>query len=132
MGKRKSPEGAASRSPPSGGDRCCDERVVLHRRRRQRQGRSTASAGGAGARVRRSAVGRGTRYFCTGALRPVLEVLLGLPNTVIEVLDESAAYQVGVLLATVGGRGEPVAGHVMWCGRQRGWPAPAPQQSSSA
>jgi hypothetical protein len=53
---------------------------------------------------------------------PVLQVLLGLPNTVLEVLDGPTAYQVGLLLATAGGRGEPVAGHVAWCGRQRGWP----------
>jgi hypothetical protein len=53
---------------------------------------------------------------------PVLEVLLGLPNTVVEVLDGPAAYQVGLLLAPAGERGEPVTGHVLWCGRQRGWP----------
>lgn len=49
-------------------------------------------------------------------------MLLGLPNTVVEILDEQTAYQVGVLLATAGGRSEPVVGHVVWCGRQRGWP----------
>ena len=60
---------------------------------------------------------------------PVLQVLLGLPNTVLEVLDGPTAYQVGLLLATAG-RSEPVAGHIAWCGRQRGWPiltaAPSP------
>lgn len=52
--------------------------------------------------------------------RPVLEVLLGLPNTVVEVLNGPTAYYVGQLLAAAG-RGEPVAGHVVWCWRQRGW-----------
>jgi hypothetical protein len=61
---------------------------------------------------------------------PVLEVLLGLPNAVVEVLDRPAAYQIGLLLAPTDGRGEPVSGHVAWCGRERGWPiltaAPGP------
>ena len=61
---------------------------------------------------------------------PVLEVLLGLPNTVIEVLDRSTAHQVGALLATADRPAELIAGHVVWCGRQRGWPiltaAPGP------
>lgn len=60
---------------------------------------------------------------------PVLQVLLGLPNTVLEVLDGPTAYQVGLLLA-IAQQGEPVVGHVAWCGRQRGWPiltaAPGP------
>jgi hypothetical protein len=50
----------------------------------------------------------------------VLEVLLGLPNTVVEVLDGPTAHQVGLLLAAAG-QGEMVAGHVLWCWRQRGW-----------
>lgn len=53
---------------------------------------------------------------------PVLEVLLGLPNTVLEVLDGSTAHEVGLLLATAGGRGELAVGHVVWCAHQRGWP----------
>lgn len=51
----------------------------------------------------------------------VLEVLLGLPHTVIEVLDLSTAHEVGLLLAAVGGRTELAAAHVIWCWRQRGW-----------
>lgn len=53
---------------------------------------------------------------------PVLEVLLGLPNTVLEVLDGSTAHEVGLLLAAAGRRGEPAVGHVVWCAGQRGWP----------
>jgi hypothetical protein len=67
--------------------------------------------------------------------RPHLQVLLGLPNTVLEVLDGPTAYQVGLLLATAG-RSEPVAGHIAWCGRQRGWPiltaAPGPLRELDA
>jgi hypothetical protein len=51
----------------------------------------------------------------------VLEVLLGLPNTVVEVLDPPSAHGVGLLLATAGGRGELTAAHVVWCWRRRGW-----------
>lgn len=51
---------------------------------------------------------------------PVLHVLLGLPNTVVEALDRPIAYHVGLLLAAAG-HGEPVTGHVLWCWRQRGW-----------
>jgi len=61
---------------------------------------------------------------------PVLEVLLDLPNTVIEVLDRSTAHQLGALLGTAGRPAELIASHVVWCGRQRGWPiltaAPGP------
>jgi hypothetical protein len=53
---------------------------------------------------------------------PVFEVLLGLPNTVVEILDGPTAHKIGLLLAIASGRGEPVSGHVVWCGRQRGWP----------
>ncbi len=53
---------------------------------------------------------------------PVLEVLLGLPNTILEGLDGPSAHEVGLLLATAGGRGELAAAHVLWCARQRGWP----------
>ncbi len=53
---------------------------------------------------------------------PVLEVLLGLPNTVLEALDGPTAHEVGMLLGVAGGRGELAAGHVVWCTRQRGWP----------
>ncbi len=53
---------------------------------------------------------------------PVLEVLLGLPNTVLDILDGPAAHEVGLLLAATSGGGELAAGHVLWCARQRGWP----------
>jgi hypothetical protein len=62
--------------------------------------------------------------------RPVLEVLLGLPNTVLEVLDGATAHEVGLLLAAASGSSELAVGHVVWCARQRGWPvltaAPGP------
>jgi hypothetical protein len=51
---------------------------------------------------------------------PVLEVLLGLPNTVLEVLDGPTANHAGLVMATAGS-GDPVAGHTVWCGQQRGW-----------
>jgi hypothetical protein len=50
----------------------------------------------------------------------VLEVLLGLPNAVVEVLDPSTAHQVGLLLAAAGGRDELTGAHIVWCWR-RGW-----------
>lgn len=53
---------------------------------------------------------------------PVLEVLLGLPNTVLDILNGSTAHEVGLLLAARGSGGELAAGHVVWCARQRGWP----------
>jgi hypothetical protein len=52
---------------------------------------------------------------------PVLEVLLGLPNTVVEILDPPAAHEVGLLLAAAGSRGDLAVAHVVWCWRQRGW-----------
>ncbi|MGH3771264.1 MAG: hypothetical protein ACRDRW_07700 [Pseudonocardiaceae bacterium] len=52
---------------------------------------------------------------------PVLEVLLGLPNTVVEVLDPPTAHEVGLLLAAADGRGDLAAAHVVWCWRRRGW-----------
>jgi hypothetical protein len=51
----------------------------------------------------------------------VLQVLLGLPNTVIEILTVPTAREVGLTLAAVGGRGELTAARVVWCWRQRGW-----------
>lgn len=51
----------------------------------------------------------------------VLEVLLGLPNTVVEVLDSPTAHEVGLFLAASGGQGELTAAHVVWCWRRRGW-----------
>lgn len=53
---------------------------------------------------------------------PVLEVLLGLPNTVLDILDEPTAHEVGLLLGSTSGAGELAVGHVLWCARQRGWP----------
>jgi hypothetical protein len=43
-------------------------------------------------------------------------------HPVLEVLDGSTAQEVGLLLATAGGRGKLAVGHVVWCARQRGWP----------
>ncbi|MGH3679738.1 MAG: hypothetical protein ACRDT2_05690 [Natronosporangium sp.] len=58
-----------------------------------------------------------------------LDVLLGLPNTVVEPLDRDAAGEVGPLLA--GGDVDAVrAGQVVHSGIRRGWPVvtaePAP------
>jgi hypothetical protein len=55
------------------------------------------------------------------AAQEVLEVLLGLPNTVVEVLDSPTAHEVGLVLAACGGHGELSAAHVVWCWRRRGW-----------
>ncbi|MFN2496862.1 MAG: hypothetical protein ABR608_13280 [Pseudonocardiaceae bacterium] len=51
---------------------------------------------------------------------PVLEVLLGLPNTVLDVLDGPTANRAGLLMAATDS-GDPIAGHTVWCGQQRGW-----------
>jgi hypothetical protein len=51
----------------------------------------------------------------------VLTLLLGLPNTVVEVLGEPTAHEVGLFLAAAGGGVELTAAHVVWCWRRRGW-----------
>jgi hypothetical protein len=51
----------------------------------------------------------------------VLGVLLGLPNTVVEVLDAPTAHEVGLVLAAAGARDELSAAHVVLCWRRRGW-----------
>lgn len=52
----------------------------------------------------------------------ILEVLLGLPNTVLEVLDPPTAHQVGLFLAAAGSRGklaEPPPRHQQMISRAR-------------
>lgn len=53
-----------------------------------------------------------------------LDVLLGLPVTVVDPLDEHSAREAAKLAAA--GIADPfgsiAAGHVAWCARQRGWP----------
>jgi hypothetical protein len=51
-----------------------------------------------------------------------LQVLLGLPNTVIHDLSPSMAQESGLLLAA-SGQDDIVAGQVVSTARQRGWPA---------
>jgi hypothetical protein len=47
-------------------------------------------------------------------------VLLGLPNTVLDVLEGPTANRAGLLMAAAGSD-DPIAGHTVWCGQQRGW-----------
>jgi hypothetical protein len=58
-----------------------------------------------------------------------LEVLLGLPVTIIDPLDADRPRPVGQLLANAGSA-DVCAGHVAHCARRRGWPVitatPAP------
>ena len=51
-----------------------------------------------------------------------LQVLLDLPNTVIDELDPAAAQESGLLLAASGQDGI-ATGHVVLCARRRGRPA---------
>jgi hypothetical protein len=51
-----------------------------------------------------------------------LQVLLGLPNTVIQDLSPAAAQESGLLLAS-SGQDDIVAGQVVTTARRRGWPA---------
>jgi hypothetical protein len=63
-----------------------------------------------------------------GALIPAghelgVDVLLGLPCTVVEALDATQARAVGALLRQCGQPGVDVAvAHVVLCAQQRGWP----------
>lgn len=55
--------------------------------------------------------------------RDALQVLLGLPVTVIMELDRKAARDVGLMMSRSQQHGNVAAGHVAWCGaRRRGWP----------
>jgi hypothetical protein len=56
------------------------------------------------------------------ASHDALEVLLGLPITVIDPLDAARAAPVGRLLAAAPAAGELRAGHVAHVARRRGWP----------
>jgi hypothetical protein len=52
-----------------------------------------------------------------------LDVLLGLPCTIVEALDATQARAVGALLQQRGQSGFDVAAaHVVLCAQQRGWP----------
>jgi hypothetical protein len=52
-----------------------------------------------------------------------LEVLLGLPCTVMDPLDTVQARAVGAILEQSGEpRGDIAAAHVVYCAQQRGWP----------
>jgi hypothetical protein len=52
-----------------------------------------------------------------------LDVLLGLPCTVVDALDVAQARAVGALLRQCGRPGVDVAAaHVVLCAQQRGWP----------
>ncbi|WP_025274294.1 hypothetical protein [Haloglycomyces albus] len=55
--------------------------------------------------------------------RDALQVLLGLPVTVIMDLDRRSARDVGLMLSRSRQSGNLAAGHVAWCGLRRpGWP----------
>ncbi len=52
-----------------------------------------------------------------------LDVLLGLPCTVVDALDTARARSVGALVAQGGDpRGDIAAAHVAHCAQRRGWP----------
>ena len=51
-----------------------------------------------------------------------LQVLLGLPNTVIHELDPTTAQEAGLLLAS-SGQDDIVTAQVVGTARRRGWPA---------
>ncbi|MGH3821964.1 MAG: hypothetical protein ACRDRA_03860 [Pseudonocardiaceae bacterium] len=52
-----------------------------------------------------------------------LDVLLGLPCTVVDALDAVQARALGALLQQGGEpRGDIAAAHIVHCARQRGWP----------
>lgn len=51
-----------------------------------------------------------------------LQVLLGLPNTVIHELDPTTAQETGLLMAA-SGQDDIVTGQVVSTARRRGWPA---------
>ncbi|MDN5917511.1 MAG: hypothetical protein L0I76_20855 [Pseudonocardia sp.] len=51
-----------------------------------------------------------------------LQVLLGLPNTVIHELDPPTAQEAGLLMAAAG-QDDIVTGQVVSTARRRGWPA---------
>ncbi|HYH30268.1 MAG TPA: hypothetical protein VD903_07765 [Pseudonocardia sp.] len=53
---------------------------------------------------------------------PALQVLLDLPNTVIDELGSASAQESGLLLAA-SGHDDIVAGQVASSARRRGWPA---------
>jgi hypothetical protein len=53
---------------------------------------------------------------------PALQVLLDLPNTVIDELGTASAWESGLLLAAAG-QDDIVAGQVAASARRRGWPA---------
>jgi hypothetical protein len=53
---------------------------------------------------------------------PALQVLLDLPNTVIDELGTVSAHESGLLLAA-SGQDDIVAGQVAASARRRGWPA---------
>ena len=53
---------------------------------------------------------------------PALQVLLDLPNTVIDELGSAAAQESGLLMAAAG-QDDIVAGQVAASARRRGWPA---------
>lgn len=53
---------------------------------------------------------------------PALQVLLDLPNTVIDELGTASALESGLLLAA-SGQDDIVAGQVAASARRRGWPA---------
>jgi hypothetical protein len=53
---------------------------------------------------------------------PALQVLLDLPNTVIDELGPASALESGLLLAA-SGQDDIVAGQVAASARRRGWPA---------
>ena len=52
-----------------------------------------------------------------------VDVLLGLPCTIVDALDATQARAVGALLQQCGQPGLDVAvAHVVYCAQQRGWP----------
>jgi hypothetical protein len=53
---------------------------------------------------------------------PALQVLLDLPNTVIDELGSASAHESGLLLAA-SGQHDIVAGQVAASAKRRGWPA---------
>jgi hypothetical protein len=60
-----------------------------------------------------------------------VDVLLGLPCTVVDPLDTAQASAVGALLQQAGAtRHDLAAAHVVYCAQRRGWPVvtsdPAP------
>lgn len=54
--------------------------------------------------------------------RAVLEVLLGLPVTVVDELTRDRARAVGALAAEYGWADDLPTAHAAWCALDRGWP----------